>query len=441
MLIRNRGEKTTAIYQEQSVVFDMKGSSLTLEGTLFTVDLLSPQMRTFQAEIVSGYIRLLNASFDSVRVTTDDAPILVSASADARMNIDSAVQLQQDSNNICLISSKPSVGTQKWSGTNRCNRPCSNVTEQVRLSKKELQEGGLSPTAVVFRNVTSVECKWECSSMSSYTLLPYTKNPDPSVRARNVELYSKTGEIQYSTLPLSRLPPYSGRSPLDRIMVLDGLEESRQLAVPAPVAAVLNNDFRPGGANRPAQDFFIFNLQGPSRPAGFFVWTSDIRYLVLRREHLAVLSLGLLVPSSFTATVSVSPSECPFFDLDPAYQPDPLPLEALAFEGKLHPYAAEQLDAKYNKPPVSGSGGRRSDAGAGGEASQRRQMEAVEQNSKYVRKAFQVLYLLCPVCARACVCIVCVCARACVRECLCVCALTYFSTRYSTTPSMAIPYP
>ena len=103
MLIRNRGEKTTAIYQEQSVVFDMKGSSLTLEGTLFTVDLLSPQMRTFQAEIVSGYIRLLNASFDSVRVTTDDAPILVSASADARMNIDSAVQLQQDSNNICLI--------------------------------------------------------------------------------------------------------------------------------------------------------------------------------------------------------------------------------------------------------------------------------------------------------------------------------------------------
>jgi hypothetical protein len=79
-------------------------------------------------------------------------------------------------------------------------------------------------------------------------------------------------------------------------------------------------------------------------------------------------------------------------------------------QGKLHKYAAEQLDTKYNKPKPTGSVGRRAgetqtgksdgliyaDVDNGGEIktrTQRRQYTvAVEANSEYVRRAYQELY-------------------------------------------------
>ena len=79
-------------------------------------------------------------------------------------------------------------------------------------------------------------------------------------------------------------------------------------------------------------------------------------------------------------------------------------------QGKLHDYAAEQLDAKYNKPKPTGSVERRAgetqtgqsdrlihaDMDNGGESktgTQRRQYTvAVEANSEYVRRVYQELY-------------------------------------------------
>ena len=317
LTITNTGEKVTSITQERTLSFDMGSSFLKLEGTAITVDLINARLRLFQVNIRSGYIRMLNATFEQVKITTEDAPILLSASAEDVMDIRTEMEIQQDDNNICLISSVARVASEVYGGTNRCDRPCANVTEAVRLTKKELRDGGFSPSAIAFKNVTSVQCVWVCSKPSTYTLMPYRKNADPSIRSRFVELYSSKGEIQYSTIPVHRLPPYAGRSPLDRLIVLDGLDGARKLQVPSATAEVLNADFRPGGANRPVQDFFIFRLQGPSQPAGYFVWTSDSRYLVLPRELLAVVSLNLLVPTSMEAFVSLSPSECPYFDAQP----------------------------------------------------------------------------------------------------------------------------
>jgi len=225
--------------------------------------------------------------------------------------------------------------------------------------------------------------------------MPWRKTSDISVRPRIVELFSKTGEIQFSTVNPNRLPPYSGRAPLDQLLVLDGLEGERKLEIPSQTARALHSKVHPGGAKRPAQDYFIFRLQGPSRPAGFFVWTSDIRYLVLPRYVLAVLSLNLLVPTSTEALVVLSPSECPYFDNQD--QPfERFPLFALEFKGDLDPVAAEQLKLKYNTAPANGSVGRRSDdvgQGEGKEAGGRRQsLHGTVGNSEYVKRVFSELY-------------------------------------------------
>ena len=354
-------------------------------------------MRLFNADFQSGYVRLLNTTFDLVRITTESAPILVTCSAEESMDIRTTIDVQNADNNVCLVSSVSTVSSEEFAANNRCDRNCANVTETVRLSKKELAEGGFSPTQVVMRNVTSVQCEWECSKFSEYTLMPYRKNADPTIRSRSVELKSDTGEIHYSTIPLNRVPPMSGRSPLDRLLLVDGLEGSRSLRIPPAAAAVLDSDFHPAGANRPREDFFIFNLQGPSRPAGFFVWTSDQRYLVLARELLAVLSFGLLVPTSMESMVTLSPSECPYFDFAAEYTFEPLPPGSFTFSGRLHPFAEEQLKTKYpSAPPPTGGADRRGAQGQeqgsrqGGERRQSR--DANEQNSNYVQRIYTQLY-------------------------------------------------
>ena len=330
LTITNQGTKVTSITQQRTLSLDMGSSFLKLEGTSITLDLTNSKLRLFQANILSGYIRMLNTTFEQVRITTKDAPILLGASAEESMDIRTEIEVQQNENNICLISAVSLVASEVYGGINRCDRPCANVTEAVRLSKKELRDGGYSPTAMVLKNVTSVQCVWKCSKPSTYTLMPYRKNADASVRSRFVTLYSENGEIQYSTVPMNRLPPYADRMPLDKLLILDGLDGARKVQVPSAAAAVLNVDFHPGGANRPVEDFFIFRFQGPSRPQGYFVWTSDSRYLVLPRELLAVVSVNLLVPTSMEAYVSLSPSECPYFDSQPPTF-EPIPLKSFQF--------------------------------------------------------------------------------------------------------------
>ena len=64
--IKNPGEKTTTITQQRGLLFDMGPSSLTLEGTLFLVELMNSKMRMFKADIQSGAIRMLNMTFEQV---------------------------------------------------------------------------------------------------------------------------------------------------------------------------------------------------------------------------------------------------------------------------------------------------------------------------------------------------------------------------------------
>ena len=64
--IKNLGEKTATIKQQRGLLFDMGPSSLTLEGTLFLVELMNSKMRMFKADIQSGAIRMLNMTFEQV---------------------------------------------------------------------------------------------------------------------------------------------------------------------------------------------------------------------------------------------------------------------------------------------------------------------------------------------------------------------------------------
>ena len=64
--IKNLGEKTATITQQRGLLFDMGPSSLTLEGTLFLVELMNSKMRMFKADIQSGAIRMLNMTFEQV---------------------------------------------------------------------------------------------------------------------------------------------------------------------------------------------------------------------------------------------------------------------------------------------------------------------------------------------------------------------------------------
>uniref|UniRef100_A0A7S0F1K6 PKD/REJ-like domain-containing protein n=1 Tax=Hanusia phi TaxID=3032 RepID=A0A7S0F1K6_9CRYP len=372
--IINTGQKSTTITQTPSLIFDLGSSSLNVEGTIIKLSLFNPRARLFRANVSTGLISIRNATFDQVQISTDSADVILSTSDDEKMQIQSVVSVQQSENKVCLISALPTVTTDSFSYNDKCDLSCQNVTTTVQLNRFELQNLGLSPTATVFKNITTVACMWSCNQYSSGTLLPYRKSAEPGLQVRYVELSSVTGEIQYSTISETRLPPFSGRSPLDNYYIYDGLDGNRTVGLSASGLDGLQSAFNPGGANRPQEDWFEINLEGPGAPMGNFVWVSDPRYLVFTRELLEILTFGIVVPSSTAVFVNFVPSPCPYFDSSAA--PEQLPAGSVTFTGNLDTYGRSMLSSKYP-----------------GSARRLMQLNIPEElNANYIKQAYSILW-------------------------------------------------
>jgi hypothetical protein len=301
--IISTGDSATKVRQDPSISIDFGPNSFRFSGTVFDMDMINIRTLFIGGDVNAGSIFLRNSSFDKLIISTDSADVVVSPSNDDKMQTDAAVSMQQTSNSICLVSAAQIAIGEVFTVKNPCQRLCTNET--VTLANNS--------------NLTTVKCQWSCSSPTTAKMIPYTLTRTQAVPTRIVTISSSSGQLYYTSIPDLRVPPLSGRSPLDSLLVYDGLsygDSSRELALSRASLASLQSFFRPGGANRPAQDFFVIELTGASHPRGKFVWVPDVRYFLIDHIVLSILSLGLLVPSTITVTVSLMPGFCPYFDMD-----------------------------------------------------------------------------------------------------------------------------
>ena len=303
MQIVSTGDFATEIRQDPSTVIDFGPHSVRFSGTAFDVDMSNIRTLFIGVDVQSGILFLRNSTFNQVVISTDSADVVLSPSNDDEMLTDSTVSMLQPSNAICLVSVLPDISGQVFSVINPCDRVCFNVTHTFSNNS----------------NITTKQCNWSCSVPTQANLIPYTLTRSLDVPNRLVTMSSRTGQLYYTSVPDLRVPPLSGRTAVDSLLVYDGLSygsDTRQPALSPLSISSMQEFFHPGGAPRPQQDYFIIEISGASKPQGQFVWVSDVRYLILDRVVLSILSIGLLVPSSFTATATLLPGFCPFFDME-----------------------------------------------------------------------------------------------------------------------------
>lgn len=315
------GELATTIRQDAGLYIDFGPNSFTFSGSIFDIDMNNIKTLFIGGKVGSGSIFLRNSTFDKLVISTDSADVVVSPSNDNYMQSNAKVSMQQSSNSICLISAAPIIVGQVFSVDNPCDRVCSNATSTLANNSE----------------VITVKCGWSCSTPTQAVMIPYTLTRTQGVPSRIVTMSSNSGQLYYTSVPDLRVPPLSGRTALDQLLVYDGLaydEAARQPLLSSSSLASLKEYFHPGGANRPTQDYFIIELSGASRPGGKFIWVSDVRYLLLDQIVLSVLSIGLLVPSTITLTVSMTPGFCPFFDMEVTSDMIPSP-EYITYSGAL----------------------------------------------------------------------------------------------------------
>ena len=322
MKIINKGNRATSIRtSSDDQVVNFEPNVLTVEGTLISINIVNLRLRRFQANIEKGDIRVHNMTFDAIDITTIDADIALSSSARDGMFVPIDVNYRQDDNKVCFISAKLSPDV--FYAENTCQDTLTAVN--VTTKTEDVINGELK---ITYPNVTTQERKWECSRDSKITLIPFKRDLQPGLAHKSVQLRSQHGQIYFQSVPPDRVPPRSGRDVFDNLYIYDGLDDlgyrenlpqnvkiSRNApSIEAVAASTLESNFRPGGASRPKEDWLELRLQGPGTPIGTYVWVADIRYLVIPREMLQILSLGLLVPDQNLATVRLRPSFCPEFD-------------------------------------------------------------------------------------------------------------------------------
>ena len=182
------------------------------------------------------------------------------------------------------------------------------------IKEEEVVNGEL---LITYRNITQTIRDWTCTKDSLAVLVPYKRDLQPGLSNLPVQIRSNSGQIYFQAIPPNRVPPRSGRELLDSLYVHDGLVDSRVLGVEETGAKLLDVKFHPGGAKRPKEEWLELSLSGPSIPIGSYVWVADVRYLVLSRKLLQVLSFGMLVPMQGVANVPLKPASCPEFDAGP----------------------------------------------------------------------------------------------------------------------------
>jgi len=99
-------------------------------------------------------------------------------------------------------------------------------------------------------------------------------------------------------------------------------EVTAALDILYPDQITLDEQFHPGGANAPLQQWFSLRLRGPGAPEasiGEFIVVESIRYLVIMPWMFSVFSQGLLAPKKGAVTLRLNPAFCPSY-LDPESQ-------------------------------------------------------------------------------------------------------------------------
>jgi hypothetical protein len=306
MTISNVGSQMTTIAttsDDQTVNFEP--NLLIVEGTMINMNINNLRVRAMVVKIHSGDIKLTNMTFARLEIETNSADISISVSPISTMFVPINLLYRQPKNSICFVS----YLSDEFSLQNTCNSTLREVI--TTLTSEDLVNG---ERVVTKTNVSRFVRDWACEKDSMAVLVPFFRDLQPGLANIDVSIRSNTGQIFFQSIPPDRVPPRSGRGNLDQLYVHDGLHGSRTPALESSAAKNLDVQFHPGGANSPKEQWFEVRLLGPSAPLGTFVWVSDIRYLILSRELLHVLSVGLLTPRQARLTLPLKPALCPEFD-------------------------------------------------------------------------------------------------------------------------------
>lgn len=307
MHITNVGSSLTTIStSSDEQVVNFEPNLLTIEGTFIKINLFNLRVRRlFIPYIEKGDVRIHNLTFTQIQIETGSADIAISISPLDTMLVPIDIRYRQPTNAICFVS----ADSPAFSLQNTCKdrfREVITTTQEENVVDGEL--------VVTFINTTKVFQDWTCTQDSKAVLVPFKRDLQPGLSNLDVQLTSETGQIFFQSIPPDRVPPRAGRGVLDSLYVHDGIRINRELAIEEQGAKLLDVKFHPGGAKRPKEEWLELKLSGPGIPVGTFLWVSDIRYLVLPRNILSVLSCGLLVPRQAVASVPMKPSFCPEFD-------------------------------------------------------------------------------------------------------------------------------
>ena len=310
MHITNVGTRLTRIrttYENQIVNF--QPNVLTISGTIIDVNIFNLRLRNLYIPMLeSGNVRLQNLTFSAIQIETDKADVAISISPREGMYVPIELRYRQTTNAICFVSANSPV----YSVENTCVDTLRQVNTTIK--EEEVVNGEL---LITYRNITQTIRDWTCTKDSLAVLVPYKRDLQPGLSNLPVQIRSNSGQIYFQAIPPNRVPPRSGRELLDSLYVHDGLVDSRVLGVEETGAKLLDVKFHPGGAKRPKEEWLELSLSGPSIPIGSYVWVADVRYLVLSRKLLQVLSFGMLVPMQGVANVPLKPAYCPEFDAGP----------------------------------------------------------------------------------------------------------------------------
>jgi hypothetical protein len=310
MHITNVGRKMTTIRTaKEGQIVNFRPNALTISGTLISVDIFNLRVRSLIIPMIeAGSVRLQNLTFTSIQIETDKADVAISVASGDTMMVPIDIQYRQTTNSICFVSAKSADFVLQ----NTCDDSIREVNTTIKTEKEV--DGELK---VTFTNVTKRVLDWKCTKPSRAVLVPAKRNLQPGLMDLQVEIISKSGQIYFQAISPDRVPPRGGIEVLDSLYLYDGLHGSRELSIEETGAKLLDVVFHPGGSKRPKEEWLDLVLSGPSIPVGQYVWVSDIRYLLLSRKLLQVLSFGMLVPAQANANVPLKPAFCPEFDAGP----------------------------------------------------------------------------------------------------------------------------
>jgi hypothetical protein len=225
MEIENSGSKVTRVTSlSPTQTINFGPNSLTISGSNVAIALYNLIARRFNVpHLQRGSIMLSNATFSGISINAEKPDVSISVSPENSMRVPFAIEYEQPNNAVCFVS-----GTsfeKPFTVDNRCDELCFNRSSEAVVG----EENGVELRATVY----DLDCQYICQRDSKARVIPNKLDPQPGLSDVAVKITTE-GQVFFQGVPEQRVPPASGRIPLDPVVVYDGIRKTRTLGIPPP---------------------------------------------------------------------------------------------------------------------------------------------------------------------------------------------------------------